>query len=663
MDGNPRIVSGTVDMGAYEYQGFYPSRYVNCNNPYPQAPYTNWQSAAASIQDAIDAALPGEVVLVSEGIYAAGARELNGLNRLVINKDITVRSTKGPGQTFIVGQGAGNGGTNLGNGSIRCVYLGADAVLSGFTLTNGHTLYEEVGGGARCEETGVLTNCILTGNSASYAGGVYSGKINNCSLVGNSALGSEYPVSSGGGGGAWASTLNNCTLLGNFATYAGGGAVNSTLQNCALTGNSSGNYGGGVAACSLINCNITGNSGLTGGGGFVSQFTNCTIIANSADSFGGVGGGTIINCIVYYNTAESCSNYGSDNIAFSCTTPLPPGPGNIDALPLFINTNGWANLRLQSNSPCINVGNNDSVPEGGLDLDGNARIITYTVDMGAYEFRGFFHYANARNENPRWPYDTWENAATNIQDAEDESQPGDTVFVTNGIYASGGRAVSGLMTNRVVIDKPITVQSVNGPNLTFIVGQGVGEGATNNGDGAIRCVYMGASSVLSGFTLTNGHTRSSPYSSAETDGGGAWCERYAVLTNCTITCNTADNRGGGVLSGNLNNCTLIGNSARFGGGAYFGVLRNCVVSRNSAYCGGGVAVSELHNCTLTGNSALMEGGGVWEESSLYNCIVYYNTSPSFPNYYCTDPVYAIVASCIIPLPASGFGNTTNPRCS
>jgi len=116
------------------------------------------------------------------------------------------------------------------------------------------------------------------------------------------------------------------------------------------------------------------------------------LIGNLAtgETVGGGGGGgarfgTLNNCIVYFNTASDGTNYSESSLNFSCTAPLPTnGIGNIDLDPLFVDTNGWSDLRLQSNSPCINAGNNAYVTDP-TDLDGNPRIIGGTVDMGAYE--------------------------------------------------------------------------------------------------------------------------------------------------------------------------------------------------------------------------------------------------------------------------------------
>jgi hypothetical protein len=51
-----------------------------------------------------------------------------------------------------------------------------------------------------------------------------------------------------------------------------------------------------------------------------------------------------------------------------------------------VDTNGWANLRLQPSSLCINAGNN-IYASASTDLDGRPRIAGGTVDIGAYEFQ------------------------------------------------------------------------------------------------------------------------------------------------------------------------------------------------------------------------------------------------------------------------------------
>src|SRR5206468_456016 len=139
-------------------------------------PYATWDTAAHVIQDAVDAAQDGDTVLVTNGTYAVG----RGTSvRVAVTKSLVLRSVKGPEVTII--QGCQATGTTNGVGAISCVYLTDRAVLSGFTLTNGATAYYGYGGGVACFSRDVIvTNCVLTGNSAGYyGGGSYYGTLNN----------------------------------------------------------------------------------------------------------------------------------------------------------------------------------------------------------------------------------------------------------------------------------------------------------------------------------------------------------------------------------------------------------------------------------------------------------------------------------------------------
>lgn len=458
-------------------------RYVNLNNVNPAPPYTDWASAATNIQDAVDAAKAGDTVLVTNGVYAAGGRVVYGtmMNRVGLVKPLTVISANGPAVTLIVGVGE--------NGDVaRCVYLGSNTVLSGFTLTNGCTqgdgdaLLEQSGGGSWSEESGVVTNCTLSGNRASWSGGgAYAGTLKNCALTGNSAnygggassatlnncsVSGNLGGSIGGGcynctlnictlstntgyvgGGASGGTLNNCILSRNWTPATGGGALNAILNNCALDGNSSvygggayystlntcslsandAYFGGGAAASTLNNCTLSTNGGYNGGGAcwstlngcwvngnwgalgggacwtvlnscsvcsnwassdgggaYGATLNNCTLSANSAtNTGGGASASSLTNSIAYYNTAPSGANYSDSTLAYCCTTPLAPGLGNITNEPLFVDLS-TGNIRLRSNSPCINAGGNVYAP-GTADLDGRPRVVGPNVDIGAYE--------------------------------------------------------------------------------------------------------------------------------------------------------------------------------------------------------------------------------------------------------------------------------------
>lgn len=317
------------------------TRYVWRNNPNtPVPPYDGgWASAATNIQEALDVAVDGDTVLVTNGVYNTGGRVAPGdtllKTRASVTNAVTLVSVNGPEVTLIVGQPAVSA-NGLGDTAVRGVYLPTNSVLSGFTVTNGFTrtttsatTASYVGGGIRCEGVGSLvTNCVVVGNSAATrGGGIYQGTIIGCDIITNVVVVSHANAGGGGvhsasvhqgllernvtlgnntdGGGAYSCTLDRCTLRNNVSGRHGGGAYLSTLVSCTVESNRAADQGGGVhTALAVINSLIRWNSAITSGGGvYNAVLSNCVVQANRAlgtTAATGNGGGYYANTATGY---------------------------------------------------------------------------------------------------------------------------------------------------------------------------------------------------------------------------------------------------------------------------------------------------------------------------------------------------------------------------
>ena len=272
----------------------------------------------STIQNAINAADPYDEIIVAPGIWTG-----NGAPGPVIDflgKWITVRSSDGPGTTFIDGMAVR-----------RCVaFLGGetnDTVLDGFTIINGTD--PQWGGGILClagSEPSIV-NCIITENIAWAGGGMMSWgepSVTDCSIVGNTTPDSTSPNSYAGGLYCFGdAVITNCDISDN-SSYWGGGVLfhdsDGHLIECTISGNNS-VQGGAVyirnQSPTISQCSLHGNTAQYGGAAYLftdssPSFLDCSIKNNIATGFaGGVsaylhGAASFDNCTISNN-----SSYGN----------------------------------------------------------------------------------------------------------------------------------------------------------------------------------------------------------------------------------------------------------------------------------------------------------------------------------------------------------------
>ncbi len=295
------------------------------NTGHDVPPYTNWATAALTIEDALALTASGSIVRVAAGIY------LPTSSLTITNPTVRVESVSGAGSTMVCGDGTFSLFTFIAPGAAVC----------GFTLTNGGG---SSAGGVLAAAASTVERCIVTGNNVlGNGGGLFANsvaalQVSDCMIVGNSA---------DNGGGVY---------LQNAAAF---------VRNSICAFNSAPGKGAGIYAenAMIENCSVVSN---TGQGVYLLQ-------------------ARVLNSIVYDNAAE---NIAGTSIALTnvCTMP-DPGAGGIGVLtnnPRFVSAGG--DFRLRCASPCIDLSTPAGWMTAAVDQYSSPRVSGVAPDLGAAEF-------------------------------------------------------------------------------------------------------------------------------------------------------------------------------------------------------------------------------------------------------------------------------------
>jgi hypothetical protein len=353
----------------------------------------------SKIQDALDDAKDGDIILVQKGYYQG----LGNINLDFHGKVVTLKSEMGPPFTTIE--------CSTGKpGAHRAFYFHSgetsETIVQGFTITKGGTGRKAPpaapGGAILCEDSSpTIRDCIFEDNGGSYCkgGAIYnhysSPLILYCVFHLNLAGGHGMMFNDTLGGAIYNEHSNPaliyCAFIENLAES--GGAIfnynsDPNLVNCDFAYNHSTEVvgkgdGGAIYNMSsdpnLINCVFYDNWTHGSGAAMLNmnsspRLTNCTIFQNKFGQGNAIesssGSPILTNCIVWDNIAPQIT--GDATVTYSDVQGGWPGAGNINENPLLFFDHSPFNyvlLRLRDGSPCIDAGNNKTVPSDAFDLD------------------------------------------------------------------------------------------------------------------------------------------------------------------------------------------------------------------------------------------------------------------------------------------------------
>ena len=357
-----------------------------------------------TIQEAIEAANPGDEVVVAEGEYFE--------NIDFLGKAITVRSTD-PEDPEVVAATIINGSAT--GPVVTCSSgEGSSTLLSGLTITNG--LAENGGGLWIPHACPTIVHCVVCENEAAErGGGMYTEgdnpRVAFCEFSNNLA---------GASGGAMyiyfgRPFVQECTFDGNQALGCGGAHVyhsytpGAVFFDCTFDGNS-GRYGAGMLVengdAILVGCTISNNlSGAVAGGMLLADAElisfDCTFQGNWCYAYGGAISAEaettimMVDCLVVGNLAGwggGIQSWRSSPMLYNCTlsgneAALAGGAmcNEMNTSAMLINSIVWGNSA--PTGPQIH--NNDSSAE-----------VTYSCVEGGYEGAGNIDLAPLFTRDP-----------------------------------------------------------------------------------------------------------------------------------------------------------------------------------------------------------------------------------------------------------------------